>query len=83
MLVALASRFGNYRSFFSGPRVTMDSLREGEVRLALSVLYSFFDELELSKPYPAVPKSSYIDTLLRQLEKVEQEVRAASSPWPT
>ncbi len=54
LLVGLASRFGNYRSFWSGPRVTIGSLRSGEVRVALSVLYSFFDELALGQRYPAL-----------------------------
>jgi hypothetical protein len=32
LLVGFASRFINYRSLWSGPRVTVDSLRKGEVR---------------------------------------------------
>ena len=74
LLVGLASRFGNYRSFWSGPRVTMESLQRGQVRVALSVLFSFFDELELGEPYPATPKASYLAPLLRQLESVEEDV---------
>jgi microsomal dipeptidase-like Zn-dependent dipeptidase len=74
LLVGFGSRFGNYRSFFSGPRVTMDSLRAGDTRIVLSVLYSFFDELELGEPYPAMPKSEYLAPLLRQLDDVEQEI---------
>ena len=35
-LVGLASRFGNYRSFFSGSRLRIRSLREGDVRIVLS-----------------------------------------------
>ena len=74
LLVGLASRFGNYRSLFSGPRVTLSSLREGDVRVVLSVLYSFFDELELDEPYPAQPKRAYRDTLIGQLELVEHDL---------
>jgi membrane dipeptidase len=74
LLVGLASRFINYRSFWSGPRVTMDSLRRGQVRVPLSVLFSFFDELELGEPYPAMPKASYLAPLVRHLERVEEEV---------
>ena len=75
LLVGFASRFINYRSLWSGPRVTMDSLREGQVRVPLSVLTSFFDELELGEPYPAKPKSSYLAPLLRNIEAVEQDIR--------
>ncbi|MEA2400275.1 MAG: rane dipeptidase [Thermoleophilaceae bacterium] len=74
LLVGLASRFGNYRSPFSGPRVTMKSLRAGRVGVALSVVYSFFDELELGEPYPAPPKRGYIDSVLGQLDLVEEDL---------
>jgi hypothetical protein len=72
LLVGLASRLANYRSPFAGPRVTVESLQAGDVRVALSVLYSFFDELELGEPYPAEPKPAYIAALVRQLEHVER-----------
>jgi microsomal dipeptidase-like Zn-dependent dipeptidase len=74
LLVGLASRFGNYRSFWSGPRVTVDSLRSGEVQVALSALYSFFDELALGQHYPAPPRASYLDGLLRQADLVERDI---------
>jgi len=73
-LVRLASRFGNYPSFESGPRVTVPLLRSGGVGVALSVLYSPFDEMDLSKPYSAPPDATYFPSLLRQLEDVEAEV---------
>ena len=44
-IVHVASRFGNYASFESGPRVTIPLLRAGGVGVALSVLYSPFDEM--------------------------------------
>jgi membrane dipeptidase len=75
LLVGFASRFINYRSLWSGPRVTVDSLQKGEVRVPLSVLTSFFDELELGEPYPAKPKSSYLAPLLRNIEAVEDDIR--------
>jgi microsomal dipeptidase-like Zn-dependent dipeptidase len=74
LLVGLASRFANYRDLFSGPRVTLSSLREGRVTVVLSVLYSFFDELELEEQYPAPPKRAYMDSLLGQLELVEHDL---------
>ena len=74
-LVGLASRFANYRSFSSGPRVTIPQLRDGDVRVVLSVLYSFFDELDLDEPYGADPEPGYLPRLLRQLELVETDLR--------
>jgi microsomal dipeptidase-like Zn-dependent dipeptidase len=74
VLVGLASRFANYRSFLSGPRVTIDGLRAGDVRLAFSVLYSFFDEVDLDESYGAPPERDYVDALERQLDTVEADV---------
>ena len=73
-LVGLASRFHNYRSFDSGPRVTVEFLEAGNVRVALSVLYAFFDEVDLDEPYGAKPEAGYIDDLLHEIELVEQEI---------
>ena len=75
-LVGLASRFHNYRSFDSGPRVTVESLAAGDVRVALSVLYAFFDEFDLDEPYGAKPEAGYVDDVLSQLDMVEQEIAA-------
>ena len=74
LLVGLAGRFANYRSFESGPRVTVPLMREGGVGVALSVLYSFFDEFDLDKPYGSPPGIAYLPRLLRQLELVEENV---------
>jgi microsomal dipeptidase-like Zn-dependent dipeptidase len=73
-LVGLASRFANYRSFFSGPGVTVSKMRAGDVGVALSVLYSPFDEADLTVRYGAPPRASYFAALLRQLELVESHV---------
>jgi membrane dipeptidase len=74
LLVGLASRFANYRSFETGPRVTIEGLREGQVGAILSVLYSFFDELDLDAPYGANPEAGYINRLIRELDLVEEEI---------
>ena len=73
-LIGLASRFANYRSFESGPRVTVSKLREGRVGVALSVVYSFFDELDLDAPYGAPPEPGYLPRLIRQLDMVETDI---------
>jgi len=75
VLIRVASRFANYQSFESGPRVTVPLLREGNVGVALSVLHSPFDEMDLGKRYGSPPDANYFPTLLRLLEDVEQEVR--------
>lgn len=72
-LVGLASRFANYRSFESGPRVTLPQLEDGGVGVALSVLYSPFDEMDLGQAYPSTPEPGYFDSIVRQLELVEEE----------
>jgi membrane dipeptidase len=73
-LIGLASRFANYRSFESGPRVTIRQLREGRVGVALSVVYSFFDELDVDAPYGAPPERGYLPRLMRQLDSVETDI---------
>jgi microsomal dipeptidase-like Zn-dependent dipeptidase len=74
LMIRVASRLGNYQSFQSGPRVTVPLLRAGNVGVALSVLHSPFDEMDLGKRYGSPPDSSYFPTLMRQLEDVEREV---------
>ncbi len=73
-LIRTASLFGNYRRYDSGPRVTVPLLHSGGVGVALSALYSPFDEMDLAKKYGSPPDGSYFPTLLRQLEDVETEV---------
>jgi membrane dipeptidase len=70
--IGLASRFRNYPSFRSGPRVRIAYLKKGGVGVALSVLYSFFDEIDVLGG--ARPKPGYIDTLESQLETVQTEI---------
>jgi microsomal dipeptidase-like Zn-dependent dipeptidase len=70
----VASRLLNYRSWDAGPRVTVDFLAAGGVRVALSVLYSPFDEMDLDEPYGALPEPGYFGRLLEQLEQVEAEI---------
>ena len=72
LLVGLASLFINYRSIISGPRVRMSYMREGDVGVALSVLYSFFDEVDVIDG--VVPKRHYIDALIEQMDVVEDNI---------
>jgi microsomal dipeptidase-like Zn-dependent dipeptidase len=74
LLVGIASRFGNYRSFESGPRVTVDSMTKGGVGVAWSVLYVFFDEVDLDKEYAAPPGRDYVDDVISQIETVEDDI---------
>ena len=73
-LVGVASKLANYRSPFSGPRVTIPKLRAGHVGVALSVLYSPFDEIDVRTKYPGEPQPDYRPTILRQLDHVEQSL---------
>lgn len=74
LLVGIASRFANYRSFLSGPRVRVEYMREGQVGVALSVLYSFFDEIDALDG--TLPEASYVDNLEEQLGTVQAHVAA-------
>ena len=73
----VASRLLNYRSWDAGPRVTLDFLAQGGVRVALSVLYQPFDEMDLDEPYGALPETAYFGRLVEQLETIEAEVEGS------
>lgn len=66
----------NHDTALGEPRVTIASLAESSVDLALSVLYSPFDEMNLSWRYRAPPSVRAFPRLLRQLERVEAAVAA-------
>jgi microsomal dipeptidase-like Zn-dependent dipeptidase len=72
--VDLLSRFANYEGPGDEPSVTVELLREGDVGVALSVLYSPFDEIDLTLRYASPPKTDYIDHLLDQIDLVEQDI---------
>jgi microsomal dipeptidase-like Zn-dependent dipeptidase len=80
--LATAGRVMNHASPRSGPRVTIDGLREGGVGVALSVLCTPLVELgdrlirpyRRRPPYGHPPGRSYFPALLRQLDAVEQRV---------
>jgi microsomal dipeptidase-like Zn-dependent dipeptidase len=74
-LVNVASRVVNYQ----GPRgddpsVTEELMRQGDVGVALSVLYAPFDEMDLSQPYGAPPLTRYTADVIAELESVEAYV---------
>ncbi len=73
-IVGVLSHFANYSDLGSEPRVTLSTLTAGEVRLAFSVLYSPFDEMDLAQPYAAPPQPGYPATLIEQLELVESDI---------
>ena len=72
LLVGLASMVANYRSLFSGPRARMSYMRSGGVGVALSVVYSFFDELDIADG--PEPRPGYLDSILGQLKTVEKDI---------
>lgn len=73
LITSIASPIGNYQSLFSRERVNVRYMQEGGVRVAYSVLYSFFDEADVDDG--PQPQADYFPTLLRQLEAVEKHVR--------
>jgi microsomal dipeptidase-like Zn-dependent dipeptidase len=76
LLVAAAGRLSNYQSFSSGPRVSVPRLLEGDVGVVLSVLYSPFDEMDISVRYGSPPVARYMQVLMRQLDDVERDIDA-------
>lgn len=81
LLTVMVSPLFNYQSICSGARAPMKYLREGEVGVALSVLYQFFDEVLdprvlLEGPEP---HTDYRQTVIAQLERIECHVEAEHS----
>lgn len=74
VILWIAMTVANNRTLDSGPRISVEGMQEGDVRLALSMLVSEFSEVDLGKPYAAPPAPSYFDALLEEIEEVEGEV---------
>jgi microsomal dipeptidase-like Zn-dependent dipeptidase len=70
----IANRVANYRTWGRGPRVTLDKLEQGGVKLVLSVLLVPLDEIDLGQPYGAPPQRHYFPDLLEQIDRVERDL---------
>jgi microsomal dipeptidase-like Zn-dependent dipeptidase len=73
MVLRLANTVANYPKG-DKPAVTSASLAQSNVRVALSVLYAPFDEIDLGERYGAPPRPRYFSDLVRQLDAVEARV---------
>jgi microsomal dipeptidase-like Zn-dependent dipeptidase len=74
MILEIADRFFNRESPTAGQAVTIDTMVEGNVGVAMSVAYCPFLEIDLSKSYGAPPDDEYIDTMVDLLHVVEKHV---------
>jgi microsomal dipeptidase-like Zn-dependent dipeptidase len=74
LVLRVANKIGNFPSWNGSYRITPETLRAGDVGLAMSVLLGPFEEMDLSKPYAAAPDSTYFPKLIEALEAVEREV---------
>jgi microsomal dipeptidase-like Zn-dependent dipeptidase len=73
-VVDLISRLANYEGPGNTPSVTEALMREGDVGVALSVLYWPAAELDLGQPYGAGPQPGYFADIVAQLQTVEDYV---------
>jgi microsomal dipeptidase-like Zn-dependent dipeptidase len=78
-VLRLFSEVGNYQGKRDTPSVTIPNLAISNVRVALSVLYAPFDEIDLGVAYAAGPQPGYFDDLLAQIKRVEAEVALQGS----
>ena len=76
VILKVASALLSDRDWWSGYRISADYLRQGDVGIALSVLYRPFEEMDLTQPYGAPPQRGYFDALVKDLELVEHDVSA-------
>lgn len=77
-ILRLANHVANYPGAGDTPAVTIDSLVRSDVRVALSVLYAPFDEMDVAEEYGAPPTAAYFVDLLNQIDSVEVSVTATS-----
>jgi microsomal dipeptidase-like Zn-dependent dipeptidase len=70
----VAMKLASDKTLDSGHRISVEGMREGDVRLAMSVLLDEFTEVDLSKRYAAAPTPDYFGGLISQMEEVEAEV---------
>ncbi|MEA2274850.1 MAG: hypothetical protein QOI98_3558, partial [Solirubrobacteraceae bacterium] len=73
-IIDLISRFANYQGPGGKPGVTVELLNQGDVGVALSVLYLPFAEIDLTKRYGAPPEPEYFEDLIGQLDLVESDI---------
>ena len=74
LVLRLANAIGNYPGSGAHPAVTIASLKNSNVRVALSTLYAPFDEMDLQERYGAPPLPRYFPDLLRHITMVEESV---------
>jgi microsomal dipeptidase-like Zn-dependent dipeptidase len=69
-----AMKLASDRTLDSGPRISVESMQKGNVKLAMSMLLQEFAEVDLTKHYAAPPEADYFQGLLEEMEEVEAEV---------
>jgi microsomal dipeptidase-like Zn-dependent dipeptidase len=74
VILEVLSRLFNYQGPAGKPGVTVELMRQGDVRAALSVLYAPFDEMDLDAPYGAPPRSKYVQSVRDQMDLVEKTI---------
>jgi microsomal dipeptidase-like Zn-dependent dipeptidase len=77
-VVELISKIANYQGPGDTPSVTEALMRDGDVGVALSVLYWPAAEIDLTQSYGAPPRPGYFDDILAELQAVEDHVAARS-----
>lgn len=74
LVLRIANGIANYPGSGAEPAVTPARLKLSNIRVACSVLYRPFDEMDLRERYGAPPRSDYFDKLLEQIAWVEEDV---------
>jgi microsomal dipeptidase-like Zn-dependent dipeptidase len=75
-VLMLAARIANFRHWDGTWRVDPQLLEQGGVRVACSVLYRPFDEMDLDEDYGAAPEAAYFGHLVELMDATERDVAA-------
>lgn len=74
VVLRIASALISDRDLWSGERVNLEYLQQGDARVVFSVLHSPFSEIDLGAGYGAPPESGYFADLVEQIEQVERDL---------
>ena len=79
VILRIANEVANYPNDGREPAVTAARLRESPIRIALSVLYIPFDEMDLDATYGSPPAPHYFANLLDLLQEINHHVATSDS----
>src|SRR3954468_22828398 len=73
LILRIALRVASDRDLWSGHRISVESMQQGGVRVALSVLFDPNEEFDLEH-WGDDPEDAYFQPLIEQMDRVEEDL---------